>query len=565
LEAAARRRVRSGAEYEHLFPAPTGKDTVIKKSADVADTVRFIQENVPLVAWQTEKLANQIVQGKNLEQTCSNLWHFIYRHIPYKRDKENVEQVRSPRRSWYDRNRTDENGEVGVDCDCYTTFISATLFYLGIPHKYRITKYLRVDGSEPRWQHIYVVVPKNGKLEQDLSRREDYIVLDPVKDAYDDEQPFLQNKDYNAKMKLEFLDGIETGQKMRNTGSSIDLQDMDAANFEQIGEVGNIFDKAKETIKKVAAKVAPVLHTVNRYANPLTIALRNGFLASMQLNIMNVAGRLKYGYLTDAQATKMGINLPELAKLRKILETAENTYYQAGGEKANLKKAILEGKGNKDKKVPLSGLNGLDGIYADEDEYLIVNGLGQLGEPVTAAAIGAAAAAVGAVALTLKQVKDLFKKDSPVAEDFQSEAENGAPAPGAAFVPTITTSNPTGSGVIITQGSAAPYVYNPSGQPGAPTSYTSPEDSTGADTPGNPEPKPGIFQQAGTWIKENPGKSLLIGGGIVAAGLYIKGRMNSRSGPARSRAVNGLNGVSARRKKRKGKKGKVKVRAIKIS
>ncbi|QLH33433.1 MAG: hypothetical protein HWD62_14340 [Cyclobacteriaceae bacterium] len=59
-------------------------------------------------------------------------------------------------------------------------------------------------------------------------------------------------------------------------------------------------------------KVGDGIRFLNRYANPATILLRNGFLLAMKINLMNVGGKLRYAYLTDAQAQAKGINLSEL-------------------------------------------------------------------------------------------------------------------------------------------------------------------------------------------------------------------------------------------------------------
>jgi hypothetical protein len=157
-----------------------------------------------------------------------------------------------------------------------------------------------------------------------------------------------------------------------------------------------------------------VTDTVNRYVNPVTILLRNGILLAMKVNMFNVAGRLRYAYLTDAQAEKMGIRVSELKKVREQLKNLENRYDEAGGKPSNLKKAILTGKGNKDKKVPLSGLSGFEG---DLMEYNILKynnpagieyGLGT--DPGTGAALAAASAIVGIIATTLGTIK-MFKDD----------------------------------------------------------------------------------------------------------------------------------------------------------
>src|SRR5688572_2512496 len=119
MESRAKRKVRSGKEYDSMFPRPNGKNILIKKEANVRDTVTFIQEAVPKTTQDTARIA-PLLKGKTLKETCRNVWEFVYDHIPYKRDRPGIEEVRRPARAWHDRNHPDENGEVGVDCDCYT-------------------------------------------------------------------------------------------------------------------------------------------------------------------------------------------------------------------------------------------------------------------------------------------------------------------------------------------------------------------------------------------------------------------------------------------------------------
>lgn len=373
-----KRRLKDGGAFDHLFPPPSETDTTIKKSADVEDTLRFIRSELPQTLWQTEKIAKTL-KGRTLEETCSNIWDFVYEHIQYKRDEDGVEQVRSPRRTWWDR-------ETGVDCDCYTVFILSILRSLNIDCLARITKYPKKYPEVPRWQHVYPIVPKPGHMEDYIDERDWYIVIDCVKDDFDDEQPYLECKDYD--MRLDYLDGIGEMEEMQ-TGMQDEAQqfmDFDYADPDNVDladlasiyddeELGNIFKKIGGAVKKVANKVGSAVKTVaqnikqtapilakkvgddigkgvrfiNRYVNPATVLLRNGFLLGMKVNLMNVGGRLRYAYLTDGQAQAKGISLTELKKLRSIKDRAETVYWQAGGKKANLKKAILGGKGNKDK------------------------------------------------------------------------------------------------------------------------------------------------------------------------------------------------------------------------
>lgn len=432
MEARSQRKVRDGKEYDHLFPPAAGDDVTVEKNADVEATLRLIQRTVPQTLWHTTKIA-RVLKGDTLDETCENIWHFVYDHIKYKKDKDGVEQVRSPRRTWGERH-------TGVDCDCYTVFISSILSNLGIPHKARITKYPKRPPEVPRWQHIYPVVPKDGTINGDLDDRDSYIVMDCVKDDYDSEQPFLEYKDYD--MKLDYLDGID------ESGYGSDYETIEA---QSIADLYDDDELGKISLKKIVKKVGSAIKTgvkqvgqavkaagddigkgirfINRYVNPATVLLRNGFLLAMKNDMMNVASKLRYAYLTDEQAKKLGINPAALSKLRAVKDRAETIYWQAGGKKENLKKGILGGKGNKDKKVPLSGLAGLEEVYADLDEYNILHdnfeGTDGLGEVVSATAISAASGAVAAVAASLKQIKNLFSKDdSPEAQAFNSESEN---------------------------------------------------------------------------------------------------------------------------------------------
>jgi hypothetical protein len=149
MEANTKRTIKSGAEYNHLFPLAIGNDIRLLRNADVADTVAFIPRAVMDTLHHTHKLA-KVLKGKTLHDTCANIWHFVYDHIAYHKDKDRIEQVRSPARTWRDRGSGN-----GVDCDCYTVFISSILTNLNIPHTYRITKY----EHKTYYQHIYPIVP----------------------------------------------------------------------------------------------------------------------------------------------------------------------------------------------------------------------------------------------------------------------------------------------------------------------------------------------------------------------------------------------------------------------
>jgi hypothetical protein len=392
MQARYKRQLKNGAPYNHLFPIATGEFKTIRKYADVNDTLQFIPKVVQSTLHHTKQLAQQL-QGRTLDETCRNIWEFVYQHIAYKKDDEGKEQIRSPARAWQDR-------QSGVDCDCYTTFISSILTNLKIPHTYRITKYWK-----PHFQHIYPIVPTNNG---------NYITIDCVVEKYNYEEPFSEKKD--TKMDLQYLNGLDGEEVYSEEAMTIDAQDLLGNDDALLGEMGKLpkwmtLPKIRGKPANLFSKAAFVLNRVN----PATVLLRNGVLASMKLNLFKVAQRLKYAYLSDEDAKRKGLIMVRFEKLKAVRAKLEGMFYKAGGNPDNLKKAILKGKGNRNHEV--SGLG-------DITEY---EAFGELGEPVTATAIASAAGIVGAIAGLIKSIGNIFPdKGKEGAVDFEKvENANG--------------------------------------------------------------------------------------------------------------------------------------------
>ncbi len=152
IEKSAQRDIKSGLQYENLFPPANLLDKVVFRDGGVNDTVKTMQEIVHKYLADTRLIAPKL-KGKTLEETCRNIWNFLYWHCQYKLDEAGLEQLRRPARAWHDRYK-------GIDCDCFSIFASSILTNLDIPHAFRITKYKKPDGSVGDWQHVYVIVPK---------------------------------------------------------------------------------------------------------------------------------------------------------------------------------------------------------------------------------------------------------------------------------------------------------------------------------------------------------------------------------------------------------------------
>ena len=88
--------------------------------------------------------------------------------------------------------------------------------------------------------------------------------------------------------------------------------------------------------------------------------------------------------------------------------------------------------------------------------------------------------------------------------------------------------------------------------------------STALQTQTDPAAKESFIQKSTTWVKANPGKTLLIAGGIVASGYLLMKTMRSSNGDTNT---NGLNGIQPKprnnyykRRRKKNQQGKQKVK-----
>lgn len=509
MEARYQRKLLSGENFNHFFPTASGENKTIRSNAEVSDTLQLIPKVVKETLHHTAPLA-QHLKGNTINETCENIWDFVYQHIAYRKDEDGKEQVRSPARVWQDRKQ-------GVDCDCYTTFISSILTNLHIPHVLRITKYFK-----PHFQHIYPIVPlPNGK----------HITIDCVVEKFNYEEPFSEKKD--TKMDLQYLNGIEDKTILFAEADNVDVQDLIGLDTDfEMGDLGRRKKKEGSYEPKHRSKAGNFLHKVIHVANkanPATVLLRNGVLASMKLNVFKTAQRLKWAYLSDEDARKKGIDMAKFERLKKVRAKLETIYYGSGGKPENLKKAILKGKGNKGHEV-----NGFEG-YDDE-----------LGEPATGAAIASATAVIASIAGILKSIGNIFPKKEEGSEDFENTegGEQGATSP------TSIDEKKTVAPSISDEGKANPESNVAPGSESTPTAMmrtANPESKEAKAEEEDDDPKKkegeGIWEKNKKWMKPT-----LIGVGGV--GLLVLGykAFTSHKPPIPTAKAKPMNGVRKRKK-----------------
>jgi hypothetical protein len=215
------RPIQDGKQYNQFFGIPEEKDRVVIEDGEVEDTVELMKKVVWKYLNDTKKIATYL-QGKTIGETCQNIWNFLFNHIQYKLDKRGLEQLRRPSRSWAERS-------TGIDCDCFSIFVSSILTNLQIPHKFRITMY-----DQGVYQHVYVVVPKeNGQGEY---------IIDCVLSRFNYEKPFTKNKDFTMS-----LNGINVAVLSGTTTNVMDLVN----DLEGIDNLGA--DNEKERLQAIYA------------------------------------------------------------------------------------------------------------------------------------------------------------------------------------------------------------------------------------------------------------------------------------------------------------------------
>ncbi|MFY9309350.1 MAG: hypothetical protein WAQ28_09920 [Bacteroidia bacterium] len=605
------RASRDGKEFEGILPAPAWSEVLVRQNGNVTDTVSEMKKVIKQYAWQTEKLA-PMLKGKDVYDTCRNIWNFLFLHTKYKEDEDGKEQLRTPALSWAVRQSR------GIDCDDFTIFAGCLLYNLKIPAYIRIARY----KGKNYFQHVYPVIPLTEKR---------YITLDAVLDQYDAEKPTIETKDFlimntnnlngidisvlggieddelnelsgilsgedfNGLSELEgegdedtrqlelrairnhlertrsiiqrsphlikdvehpesFLGmlnyalrywdtnkreealGILSGEEDRINElegvSGLEEGDEDVelmyglngmGNYDVLGKVKRqrkFFTKVKTAVKKAGQGIKKAAKTLVRY-NPLTVTIRAAVLLALKVNLMKVSSKLKWGYLTEAEAKARGFDLAEWKKVKEQLAQAEKLFVNTLQGKAEaFKKAILSGRAGK--------LSGTD--------------LGVVVAAGTAASTTVAVPFITKIMNLLKKVnfKKLVSKVSAMKMQDKAEVESEGGEEGES---TGEEGEETTNGSEDGEGS---------------TALTRMKKAGGEDSE-----QEGFVAKAMNWVKENPTTSILMGAGAAFL-IYqvVKPKKDGLSGVRRGRKKKGkaknnpprvVTGVSKRSKRKKRK------------
>ncbi len=549
------RAIKDGSRYNPYFPPPDERDRVIIKDGEVSDTVELMEKVVWKYLDDTKRIAPLLTRPSTLE-TCKSIWEFIHNFIQYKLDKRGLEQLRRPARSWAER-------ATGVDCDCMSILASSILCNLNIPHSFRITKYNQdiwqhvyvivpiagannycvIDAvvSEFNYEKKYTdkmdytmnlrginVAVLSGvsgndhydavmasslsgiglgattnqsdldKLYQNIVATRNAVAQNPsLVSTVDDPQALLKMLDYAIQYwytdkrneALDILSKNEAQLNLRNGVNTIHGLDFDTDELALSGiNIKGFFTNVKNTIKKVGQKVGQAAKAAVKAVvkfNPLSIAARGGFLLAMKLNVGKMASKIKWAYGTQQQAAAKNISADTWQKSKNALIKIESLFADTlQGSRDALKNAILKGRAGN-----------LSGIVEDEM-------LGQLGDPLSASVIAAAAPIIIATIKILKDAGLIGKNENVDMSTLTSEvaAEQGA-ASAAAEIQANESSLTESNSLISTSNDTS---LSPGSSSTKSSSNAIPNQTSG-----------GLL----SFIKANP-VPVAIGGGLLALGLY---------------------------------------------
>ncbi len=314
------------------------------------------------------------------------------------------------------------------------------------------------------------------------------------------------------------------------------------------------FDKVKQAAKKAGQGIKKIAKGLIRF-NPLTVSIRAAVLLALKINLLKVSSKLKWGYLTEAEAREKKFNMDEWRKVKSQLAKAENMFVKIlQGKAENFKRAILKGRAGK-----LSGTGS------------------ELGFVVAAATAASATAAVPFITKILNLLKkinykklletvsSLIKKkaaaeesDAPTADGESALPEGGETSEGEESEDNAESGEKKeeGSGETVEGGeNAGDSVKAGEGKGNAPADPVENEEgteepankntrslTTTPPTPPAPTDDPGIFAKAMEWASAN--KPIVITGVALVLGglLYIAFKPKHE-----------LAGVRGKGKKKKGK------------
>lgn len=133
------------SDYSHLIAPALGKLNA-KGQGGLNETINQIKSVILKSRKQVTPLAHHLY-SKKPAQAAFNVWHFLVTNLKYDYDKPGFEEIRTPARSYADRNHR-------VDCEDMAIFAACLLLEMGYKPFVRIVGF----NGNGYYQHIYTML-----------------------------------------------------------------------------------------------------------------------------------------------------------------------------------------------------------------------------------------------------------------------------------------------------------------------------------------------------------------------------------------------------------------------
>lgn len=449
------RTIKDGSKYDHLFPEPELKKTVLKKNGSVDDTVQLMKKIIKEYSYQVRGLA-KILKGKSIKESAENVFNFVFDYIKY--NVEKGEQLRTPAYTWYcaqvcARQGNQFDAKNSADCDCMSIFCGSLFYEMKIPFALRIAAYKDEWGNVGNWQHVYVIVYGDGEN----------ITCDPVTHKFNYEKPTGKDKTYPMSLTgndIIMLSGIDGNVYEESEDGSVGLlagrkkrkarrKARRAARKEkrkarkEIRKARKAIRKAKKSGDTAALEKAKAAKAAakakKKEAKKKLAANRSGFVKAVKKVGKAIKNFTMKSALLIPRASFLLLLRLNFRGLAKRLATKQNArdkfakvWKNLGGSMSKLNKAIDKGKGRKALFGSKKLKGDLEGQLAELGLVLENHGvidmptyLGSLGvEPVTTATGAAIASAMPIIKKILSVMKSVGEKIAETAEEAQADGED---------------------------------------------------------------------------------------------------------------------------------------------
>jgi hypothetical protein len=189
----ARSHIADIADVRILKP---GNKKLFIKDGQTDDIMQQIIATDAISQKDTEQFAPYL-KGKNIFETCRNVWHFVHDNVKYNIDPLGIQYIQTPAYLW--KNRKTKGG----DCKSFSIMTMSLLKNLDIPGaNYRFVSF----AADRNPTHVYVVVKTN----------QGNIIVDTILPKFNTEKiPYTFNKDIPM-TKIYQMSGVDERQPNDN-------------------------------------------------------------------------------------------------------------------------------------------------------------------------------------------------------------------------------------------------------------------------------------------------------------------------------------------------------------